>query len=573
MKRIERTCVIPALLAALLLVAAAPAAAQIDARAISSYMKGAFLESRYDLVNAYSWYMYADRFAPGTPRIQHRLARVTLELGDMEKARSFAGKLLNVPGYDSDARLILAEAEYRSGNPEAALAALETIEDRPDVPRFDVLKFKGRIFLETDREDEALAALEEAASIFDDDLYVHYKLGFLYAKRRDAERSIASFRRAVELNPGLTGAHIALGSILEHEGRRPEAKEAYRRALDLEPDNQTALEELAGMYVEDGEIDEGIDLLERMNEEGLLDANGQITLGRFYYRADRRDEALGVFRRLLMEEGERPSLLRVVSELEIEAGNHLTAQRYLERLVRIEPDRFENYVGLLLVAFDAAGEPSGPGETATVSDERARVFLERAGELVDPENPDDNYLLGAINRKIEKWDEAEEFLLRAERLAPGNRRVLLEVATLYEQRGEYDLAIERLEQLHELFPDDPSLQNFFGYVLAKRGVRLDFAESLLRKALDAEPGNGFFLDSLGWIKYRQGDYAEAVRLLGEAASKAGEDAVIWEHLGDAWQKNGDRTKAIEAWEKSIDVDPGNESARDKLERHREGGTR
>ena len=305
----------------------------------------------------------------------------------------------------------------------------------------------------------------------------------------------------------------------------------------------------------------------------MLDANGRITLGRFYYRADRREEALGVFRRLLMEEGERPSLLRVVSELEIEQGNHLTAKSYLERLVRIEPDRFENYVGLLLVAFDAAGDPSGPEEAAEIPDEVARVYLSRARDLVDPGNADDNYLLGAISRKIGDHDEAEELLLRAERLAPGNRRVLLEVATLYEQRGEYGLAIERLAHLHELFPEDASLQNFYGYVLAEKGEQLEFAEGLLQRALEAEPENGYFLDSLGWIKFRQGNYAEAVRLLGEAVRKTGDDSVILEHLGDALLKHGDREKAEEAWRRSIEADPENESAREKLERSRNGSGR
>ena len=166
---------------------------------------------------------------------------------------------------------------------------------------------------------------------------------------------------------------------------------------------------------------------------------------------------------------------------------------------------------------------------------------------------------------------AEEYLLRAERLAPEDRRILLEVATLYEQRGDWDPALERLSRLHELFPGDASLQNFYGYVLAEKGERLDFAEELLVRALDAEPDNGYYLDSLGWIKYRQGEYREAVDLLLDAVVKASDDSVIWEHLGDAWDKLGDRTKADDAWRRSVDIDPENESAGGKLDRGESGG--
>ncbi|MBN1885921.1 MAG: tetratricopeptide repeat protein [Candidatus Krumholzibacteriota bacterium] len=564
--------VAPIVLAFALVVAAPPAAvAQTDPRALSSYMKGVFLESRYDLVHAYSWYMYADRFAPRTARIHLRLARVTLELGDLGKARDFASRLIGIENYDSEARLILAEAQYRAGDPAAALESLDALDGREDVPLFEMLKFRAKIYLETDRIDEARDALEEAATLFDDDLYVHYKLGFLYARQGDADRAIASFRRAIELNPGLAGAHVALGSILAHEGRRDEAKEAYRRALEVEPDNRTAMVELAGLLVDGDEIDEGIRLLEKMRSDEQLDANGLITLGRFYYRAGRREEALGVFRRLLAEDGERPSLLRIVSELEVEGGNHRTARQYLERLVRIEPDVFNNYVGLLLLGFDLAGAPSSPAEAAAIPEEEALGYLQRAEALVDPDAPQDNYLLGAIRRQRGDGAMAEEYLLRAERFAPEDRRILLEVATLYEQRGDWDPALERLSRLHELFPGDASLQNFYGYVLAEKGERLDFAEELLVRALAAEPDNGYYLDSLGWIKYRQGEYREAVDLLLDAVVKANDDSVIWEHLGDAWDKLGDREKADDAWRRSVEIDPKNESAGGKLGRGESGG--
>ena len=73
---------------------------------------------------------------------------------------------------------------------------------------------------------------------------------------------------------------------------------------------------------------------------------------------------------------------------------------------------------------------------------------------------------------------------------------------------------------------------------AERGQNLAEAVDLINKALALEPDNGYFIDSLGWAYYQQGKYPDALRELKRAVDKAKEDPVIFEHLGDAYIKNG-----------------------------------
>ncbi len=73
---------------------------------------------------------------------------------------------------------------------------------------------------------------------------------------------------------------------------------------------------------------------------------------------------------------------------------------------------------------------------------------------------------------------------------------------------------------------------------AERGQNLDEAIQLIEKALEIEPENGYFIDSLGWAYYQQGRYPEALRELKRAVERAKDDPVIFEHLGDAYAKNG-----------------------------------
>jgi tetratricopeptide (TPR) repeat protein len=113
--------------------------------------------------------------------------------------------------------------------------------------------------------------------------------------------------------------------------------------------------------------------------------------------------------------------------------------------------------------------------------------------------------------------------------------------------------------------------NFYGYLLAEKGEKLDFAEKLVREALAKEPQNGYFLDSLGWIKFKRGRYEEALNILLKATESAKDDAVIWEHLGDTYVRLSDAGKAAKAYKKSLSIDPKGKGVAEKMDRLQTSG--
>jgi tetratricopeptide (TPR) repeat protein len=100
---------------------------------------------------------------------------------------------------------------------------------------------------------------------------------------------------------------------------------------------------------------------------------------------------------------------------------------------------------------------------------------------------------------------------------------------------------------------------------AERGQNLDEAITLIAKAIELEPDNGYFIDSLGWAYYQQGKYGDALRELKRAVERAKEDPVILEHLGDAYVKNGLDSEAIDAWEKALRLDPTADGVKKKID--------
>jgi tetratricopeptide (TPR) repeat protein len=94
---------------------------------------------------------------------------------------------------------------------------------------------------------------------------------------------------------------------------------------------------------------------------------------------------------------------------------------------------------------------------------------------------------------------------------------------------------------------------------ADRGENLPRALELIRKAVDLEPSNGAYLDSLGWVYFRLNKLDKAEENLLAASTLNPEDATVEEHLGDLWEKKGDVSKARGSWKRALTLKPDPEN--------------
>ncbi len=101
---------------------------------------------------------------------------------------------------------------------------------------------------------------------------------------------------------------------------------------------------------------------------------------------------------------------------------------------------------------------------------------------------------------------------------------------------------------------------------AEKGVKLDEARELVLRALEMEPENGAFIDSLGWIYFQQGEIDKAIDHLEAATELLPDDPTIHDHLGAAYARRGESARAIEQWKKALSLGPPNaEAIREKIE--------
>ena len=134
------------------------------------------------------------------------------------------------------------------------------------------------------------------------------------------------------------------------------------------------------------------------------------------------------------------------------------------------------------------------------------------------------------------------------------------LATSYEAQGMGTQASQTLERALAIRPTDVTVNNNLGYMWADRGEQLDRAEKMIRLAVSGSPREASYLDSLGWVMYKKGDFVGARKWIGRAVrARREEDPVVLDHFGDAYWRSGMADEAIRQWQFAVDA------ARDRLQ--------
>ena len=163
-------------------------------------------------------------------------------------------------------------------------------------------------------------------------------------------------------------------------------------------------------------------------------------------------------------------------------------------------------------------------------------------------------LEASIYVKLEQYDDAisiSEWLLASD---PENRSNLLRLSLVYDMAGQFEQAEKVLLKLLELSPDDPLALNNLAYMYLENNVNISKAMDMVQHALEAEPENGAYLDTLGWAYYMKGKYKQAKKSIEKALERADKEdkGIIYEHYGDVLIKLGKKKEAIEAYRNAIE---------------------
>ena len=177
---------------------------------------------------------------------------------------------------------------------------------------------------------------------------------------------------------------------------------------------------------------------------------------------------------------------------------------------------------------------------------------------MNKENPDAYFFKGLVYLQKNNYNDAEDMLRKAINIKKAETYYFYLASALDKQKRVQD-TIATLQEACNNEQKSARICNYLGYLYADSNTRLDESLTLITTALESEPTNGAYLDSLGWVYYRMGKYHDALPILLEAAKELElegyPDAVVYEHIGDTYNALQLQDKALEYWNKAYKLDP------------------
>ena len=344
-----------------------------------------------------------------------------------------------------------------------------------------------------------------------------------------------------------------LSDLLVESGQLDSAVSLARRLTEKWPDEDRYRSNLAGLYMRLDLMPEAIEQYNVILEHHPDDKKALISLSTIYIAQRDFQKALDISLHLYALDSTDDRVCFTIATLLTELDRAARADTFFTRAVELNPNNpryFTNWAYLHMNAKDYA---------------RAVSVLE-SGTFHHPRAADMWALLGSAYERADQDSLALRALDRALELDASQVGPYITLGFIYDNRGDFDNALEVYDQALEIAPDEPLLLNNYAYLLAQRKIRLEEALRMALRAIEKKPDNPSYLDTMGWIYYGMGDYQKAREYIEQALERDPKNPVILEHLGDIFEALGDKSRARQNWRSALEFDRNNIQLREKLSR-------
>ena len=578
-----------------------------SARAYAHYLRARLAISSGDLPRAVDEYGLALVYDESSPQLNVALAEALARSGKLDQAEARARRALELAAQGpaaATAHLLLGKIAGARGRRELAVGELRAAiavqvaerappekkdearaeaapDDRIDPEPWHVL---GDIYLEAGDEEGAARTFEDLAGRVPGEGSGFLEMGRFYSERKDHARARTYFRKAAERDRTDLDSRLRLAQTDEALDRSPDARKDYEDVLRIDSENGEALLALGKLSLRAADLPGArayfLELLRVAPDEGSsrasvalawldarrsADALAVLDVG-LRARADARllfvkgvvlqerrsfGEAAAVFGQIRAADGDLYLSARANLAVNLSlSGKHAEAERTLSVAMKARPNEVR-LVATLAQVRERAGRSSEAVELLgrTIAErERGGQPLDGTIELYDA--------MASILEKAGRSREAVAVLQKALDAKPRDEGLLYALGAAYDKAGDADAVVAQMKALLALDPDHADALNFLGYTYAEQGVKLEEAEKLVARAVQLRPENGYFLDSLGWVYFKKGDFVRAISALEKADVLSGPEPTILEHLGDVYRSVQRPTDAAAAYRRALKaVDP------------------
>jgi tetratricopeptide (TPR) repeat protein len=480
------------------------------------------------------------------------LGRLYQIKNDDKKAEEIYKKFLGMEPGSEDGVTALARLHMDANDHKQAVELLEGfIKDHPDAD--GALEALGQAYANLEQFDKAADAYKKALSVDpdNDDLKRALAQALFFGEQFDEAARL--YLEVLKENPTDGMALLRLGQIYREQKRYAQAHVYLQQAVKNFPDSIEIQFNMMLVERDEGLLEDAFDRIadivrrterangsysesEKQNRRVFLTNQAQIseTLGRY----DAEIKALTDLKAVSPNTDGR--IDRSIVDAYRAAKNTDKALTHCEQALKQNPDS----VPLRLAQADMLAEKG-----------RVDDAIRSLRDLTKGAPQDLEVLVAMANiyQRAKKNDEALAIAESIIKQFPNDANAYFQQGAIYERQKKYTEAERAFRKALELEKDNPAVLNYLGYMLADRGVKLDEAVSMIEKAVDQDPANGAYLDSLGWAYFRLNKLDLAEQYLTKALKFAASDPTVNDHVGDLYFKLQRFEEAKAAWTKSVQL--------------------
>ena len=415
---------------------------------------------------------------------------------------------------------------------------------------------------------------------------LYLMLGGTYDQQKSYKKSIDAYQHAIALDRDNLDAIRGLAEALLNDGQTAKALQQFQVIADANPEDARTYVRIAEIYRRQGKLDQALQSLKKA--QSMVKDSDQVSYGiaEIYQTQGKYDEAAQQLQALVKsseskgsqeDQDNRSVFLERLGTVYRDNNQPQLAVDTFRRMLPLGDDSAKRGYQELIDTYREAKDWQKATDVAKEATEKLPndrdlkiVYASQMADMGQSDaaiqqvksllkgNADDRDIyvrLAMMYSRLKRWQDAEAALDKADQLSTkpeDHQEVAFLRASGYERQKKYPEAEELFRKIVKEAPDNSAALNYLGYMMADHGENLDEALGFIKKAIDREPANGAFLDSLGWAYFKLGKYDLAEdNLLKASQHVMGADPTVQEHLGDLYQKTGRLKLAASHWERAV----------------------
>lgn len=478
------------------------------------------------------------------PKLAERAAKIGLFLKNSKKTDEAVALWLKQDEKNLTARKIATLSALRGTDEARAVKHLNAMLEEDPAGFESTLMELTKVLEKEGNSELVFGALEKVAKQHPNQAVVFFVQALLAGQLNKQEIARAKVDKALEIQPGWNKALILRAQFAIRNDKLDLARRDLEKALEKTPDNDRLKKMLAQVLVKDEALDDAITVYQSILDVKPEDGDSQFAIALIYLQQKKEDEALDGFKKLVNKAQWDAPACFYIGRIEYKRENYNQALVWFDKVTKGA------------YSYDA----SMAAASVFLSQKKyieAETRIDKISETFPKQQLNIVLLKAEIYNAQKKYQKAFDLLATSLKDSPENKELLYTRALIAEKLNKLDVLEADLKKILAKYPDDANTLNALGYTLVDRTERYDEAEKYLRRAIKLKPDEPVFMDSIGWLYYKQGKSTEALKYLRMAYDKQAESEIAG-HLAEVLLSAGKKDEAREVFKKAFVEAPNDE---------------